>query len=89
LNDTDETSEAAVVATVTLIATGVEPLTIADIGDTVHVEFAGAPEQVKFTVCANPAIGATLNPNVALCPALTVELDGVVTVVEKSGAAGG
>jgi hypothetical protein len=88
LNEVGGTQDPDVVATVTLIGTAAVPLTMADVGETVHVEFAGAPEQVKLTVCAKPPIGVTLKPNVALCPALTVEVDGEVAVAVKSGVAG-
>ena len=54
LNEVGGTQDPDVVATVTLIGTAAVPLTMADVGETVHVEFAGAPEQVKLTVCATP-----------------------------------
>src|SRR5579872_405223 len=87
--ETGGANELAVVATVTVIGTAVDPLTIAEVGETVQVESGGAPEQVKVTVCWNPAIGATVKPNVALWPAFTVELVGEVAVSLKSGPAGG
>ncbi len=77
------------VETVTVIGVEVEPVTIAELGDTVHVEFAGAPEQVNVTVCWKPAMGATLKPKVALWPLLTVALVGEVTVSKKSGVGAG
>jgi len=50
--------ELAVVVTVTVKAAAAVPFTVAEVGETVHVEFVGAPVQTNVTVPLNPLKGA-------------------------------
>ena len=47
----------AVVVTVTVADAGFVPSRVTAGGETVHVEPAGAPEQLHFTVCLKPPLG--------------------------------
>ena len=61
-----------VVETEMLNSTGEEPLTSSEGAEGVHVAFAGAPVQDRFTVPVKPSIGVSCRLYVAVCPALTV-----------------
>jgi len=64
---------ADVPAVVTVTATGAEvaPLSVTELGETEHVDCAGAPLQVNATLCLNPPPGATATVYLAACPAET------------------
>jgi hypothetical protein len=64
-------SEAAVVVTATVIFVAELP-GVSVLGDTVHVDFEGAPVQVKLTLWLNPPWPATAKVYVADCPGETV-----------------
>lgn len=51
----------AVVASVTLTVDAAEPLSTIELGDTAHVDSAGAPVQAKVTDWLNPPLGATVS----------------------------
>lgn len=61
--------ERAVVATLTVTATGLAPLNAAGLGETEQVEAVGAPLQVNETLPLNPFEPLRLSEKVAVCPA--------------------
>ena len=73
----------AVVVTVPVDVAGVLPLTDTLPGENVHVEPIGAPVQLRDTLPLNPFSAASVAVTVALLPAVTVAVVGVVS--EKSG----
>jgi hypothetical protein len=81
------TRERAVVVTVTVIPTGVEPSSVTELGETVQVAPCGAPVQLSDTSPVNP-LGVISRLKVAVCPAVTVAVveDPEGTSIEKSTA---
>jgi hypothetical protein len=52
------------------------PLSVTELGETEHVDCAGAPLQVNVTLWLNPPPGATATMYLAACPGATVAVDG-------------
>ena len=78
-------AECDIVATLTVKETG-EFANISVDGFVEHVEFAGAPVQVRVTAPANPFTGLISRLNVAVCPALNVadvELPGAALILRS------
>lgn len=69
--DRGAAAEGAVVVTVTVIVDAVL-LVVSGFGETVHVDSAGAPVQVKSTVPANPPSPLEESAKIAGCPGETV-----------------
>jgi hypothetical protein len=70
------------VESVNVDVTAVVPLSVTDVGLTVHVDSAGAPEQERATVPVNPPCGVTVRVKFSLNPEATVLPP--VKAIEKS-----
>jgi len=67
----------AVVVNVTVAVAWLDPFSVTDDGETVHVAAWGAPMQSHVTVCFEPFNGAADTVKLACCPAVMVVVDGV------------
>jgi hypothetical protein len=56
------------VLNVTVVDTDVDPLRLTTWGETVHVEFCGAPLQLSVTFPVKPPIGVSVMLKIARCP---------------------
>jgi hypothetical protein len=63
------------VVTVTAIGAEAAPLSVTELGETAHEDFAGAPVQLNVTLWLNPPPGATATVYLAACPGATVAVD--------------
>ena len=68
-------TEEAVVTTLTLTVVELDEFNATWLGETVHVDCAGAPAQVKDIVWLNPPPGATTTVKDAVCPREMVTAD--------------
>lgn len=66
----------ATVLNVTVAFAAFMPSSGTDDGETVHVEAAGAPEQLHVTMPTNPEAGVAVTVKVVFCPAVRVPLLG-------------
>lgn len=76
--------EAALVVTVIATEAAADPLSAIKLGDTAHVDWDGAPEQVNATDWLNPPEGETARVKFAVCPAETVADAGEAGAIMKS-----
>ena len=77
------TALAALVATLTVTAAFAVPVTLAGFGLIEHVEFDGAPLQLKFTEPVKPSIGIRSKVYFAVSPGVT-EADEEPLPVERA-----
>ena len=66
----------AVVTILTVIAMGVVPVGIAELGEILQVEACGTPKQLNCTAPENPPLAARLKSKFAVPPAATVAVAG-------------
>ena len=59
-------------------------MSVNELGETEHVDSAGAPLQLSVTVWLNPPLGATATVWLAACPGATVTVDEEGGTTEKS-----
>lgn len=76
--------EDAAVETVTLTVADADPFNTTGLGDTEHVDWAGAPVQEKATDWVKPPLGAMESEKEAVCPGATVAVVDELGAMEKS-----